>query len=238
MKKISPLHFLGLMILLLSLIFLAAAYWPVQREQQVIISTIGNSLISAPETEDVEWPETRLLTIEWPRAVRVGDAELIQLTFKLDPTVGVPSEPETDASQNDDQIIVVPDLYRSHNLVLESRLDMAGMQVSPQAAISETLRPGQDLDFYWSISPTQVGTIRGNLWVYLNIVPKGGGEIDRRALVAYRMEIEARSVLGFPANIARWGGAAGTLLGLAFSAPFLEDILRRSWRKIRKKLGK
>jgi hypothetical protein len=232
MKKIYPLRlWFGILLLFFSLLLLSSSVWPLERVQHVIPSTLANSLAASPETEAPGSTETRLLTIEWPRRVRVGDSDMVQLSFSVDPD-GQLRDP------NSGQIIEIPNLYDTHNLVLEVRLDIAGLQVAPQATISEPLRAGQSLIFYWSISPIQAGTYRGNLWVYLNIVPKGGGEIDRRALVAYRMEIEGRSVLGLPASTARWGGAAGTALGLVFSLPFLEEMLRRSWNRIRKKLGK
>jgi hypothetical protein len=232
MKKKYPLRlWFGIFLLFLSLLLLTGSVWPVKRVQHVITSTLANSLATSSETEAAGSTETRLLTIEWPRQVRVGDSDLVRLSFSVDPE-GQLRDP------NSGQIIEIPNLYDSHNIVLEVRLDIAGLQVAPQATISEPLRAGQSLNFYWSISPVQAGTYRGNLWVYLNIVPKGGGEIDRRALVAYRMEIEGRSVLGLPASAARWGGAAGTVLGLVFSLPFLEDMLRRSYNNIRKKLGK
>jgi hypothetical protein len=69
--------------------------------------------------------------------------------------------------------------------------------------------------------------------VYLNLAPKGGGELERVALVAHRLEIEGRSVLGLPAWLARWGAAIGAVLGFLFSMPFFEDILRKVWQRLR-----
>ncbi|HSV86715.1 MAG TPA: hypothetical protein VLH85_09065, partial [Levilinea sp.] len=43
-----------------------------------------------------------------------------------------------------------------------------------------------------------------------------------------------RSVLGLPAWMARWSGAVGAVLGLLFSMPFFEDILRMVWQRLRK----
>jgi hypothetical protein len=234
MRKFHPLrHGLGILVLAISLVLLVGSIWPARRQQQVISSSFEGQLVSGPGVENAEMKEKRLVTIEWPRFVRVGDADLVRLTFEVDPEGTITPTAEVGGRPVDDEIIEVPDLYDTHNLVLETRLDLAGILVAPQATISEPLRRGQTLTFYWSISPTQAGTYRGNLWAYINLVPKSGGEIDRRAILAYRMEIEARSVLGLPASIARWGGAAGAVLGLIFSMPFIEDILRRAWQRLK-----
>jgi hypothetical protein len=229
MSKFHPLRLsIGILILVISLFLLAGSVWPTNRMQQQITSSFEPSLGAAPDVGSAGLQETRLLTIEWPRAVRVGDSDLVRLRFEVDPVGRLTPAPESGGSSIQDEVIGIPDLYDTHNVVVEVRLDLAGMQVAPQATITEPIRRGQALVFYWSISPVQPGTYRGTLWVYLNMVPKGGGDIDRRALVAYRMEIEARSVLGLPASIARWGGAAGTLLGMILSMPFIQDILRRA----------
>jgi hypothetical protein len=233
MKKIHPLRiWFGLFILFLSLALLAVSLWPVARGKHILINTLVDSQGTAPSAEAGVSMETRRLTIQWPRFVRVGDADLVHLTFAVDQDGNLTPVVGAGTGSIGEQSIEIPSLYESHNLVLEVRLDMAGLQVAPQATISEPVRPGQALNFSWSISPVQAGNYRGNLWVYLNIVPKGGGDIDRRALVAYRMDIEARSVLGLPANIARWGGAVGSVLGLVFSLPFLDEFLRKIMRRI------
>jgi len=225
----------GWLLLAASLFLLIASALPSGRQQQQISSNFEGSLVTAPGIESSQVTETRLLTIERPRFTRVGDADLIRLTFEVDPEQRITPTVETGGNPIDDRIIDIPDLYETHNLVLEARLDMAGMQVAPQDTISEPLRRGQTVTFYWSISPLQAGTYRGNLWVYLNLVPKGGGELLRTALVAHRLEIEARSVLGLPAGMARWAGAVGAVLGLVFSMPFMEEILRRIWRWLKSK---
>jgi hypothetical protein len=229
---------IGLLLFIIALIVLVISFWPAGQQRQEIRSSFTGSLGAQPGSETPGLQERRLLTIEAPRFIRVGDADQVRLTFEVDSEGNLKPSPEVDGIPGVGEIIDIPDLYDTHNLVLEVRLDLAGMQVAPQAAISEPVRRGQALTFYWSLSPNQVGMYRGSLWVYLNLVPKGGGEIDRRALVAHRLDIEARSVLGLPANIARWGGAAGMLLGLVFSMPFIEDLLRKVWQWLRKKSGK
>jgi hypothetical protein len=229
MKNIHPLRmWIGICILFLSLALLTVSLWPVARAKHVLTNTLIDSPSTAPSAEASGSAEIRRLTIQWPKMVRVGDADLVHLTYAVDQNGNLSPVAGAGKSPIGEQIIEIPYLYESNNLVLEVRLDMAGLQVTPQATISEPLRPGQTLSFSWSISPVQASVYRGNLWVYLNIVPKGGGDIDRRALVAYRMEIEARSILGLPVNVARWGGAAGSVLGLVLCLPFLEEFLRKT----------
>ncbi|HSV85879.1 MAG TPA: hypothetical protein VLH85_04850, partial [Levilinea sp.] len=180
-------RFFGYLLLATSLVLLAVALWPAARRQQQISSNFSGALVAVAGIESAQVTETRLLTIEYPHSLRVGDADLVHLSFEVDQEGRIPPTPQTGGTPLDDEIIEVTDLYDTHNLVLEARLDLAGMQIAPQASISEPLRRGQALTFYWSISPSQPGTYRGNLWVYLNLVPKGGGELERIALVANRL---------------------------------------------------
>ncbi|MEN4041794.1 MAG: hypothetical protein ROW39_05575 [Anaerolineaceae bacterium] len=234
MDKIRPIRRLcGYLLLAASLALLAATFWPAGRQRQQVSSDFAGALEQAPGIENPQIAETRLLTIEWPQAIRKGDADLVRLSFEVDPEGRITPQVETGGTRDDDELIDIPDLYDTHNLVLEARLDLAGMQVAPHTSISEPLRRGQALTFYWSISPSQPGIYRGTLWVYLNLAPKGGGELERVALVAHRLEIEGRSVLGLPAWLARWGAAIGAVLGFLFSMPFFEDILRKVWQRLR-----
>jgi hypothetical protein len=131
--------------------------------------------------------------------------------------------------------VFIPDLYDTYNLVAAARLDLAGVQVSPQGMVSQPMRPGQKIFFSWSISPTQLGQYRGTLWLYLNLVPKNGGNPDQLTLLAPQIQIESVSVLGLPGPVARWSGVAGTGLSFVFGFPFIESLLKRLWKWMRAK---
>jgi hypothetical protein len=179
--------------------------------------------------------ERRLAVLEWPSSIHVGDSDVLTLTLDVDqaglltPTAQIAGHKVTGAA------VYIPDLYDTYNLVAAARLDLAGVQVSPQGMVSQPMRPGQKIFFSWSISPNQLGQYRGTLWLYLNLVPKKGGDADQLTLLAPQIQIESVSVLGLPGPVARWSGVAGTSLSLVFGFPFIESLLKKMWKWMRAK---
>ena len=188
-----------------------------------------------PLTPPAALQERRMLVLEYPPRIRVGNSDVILLTLEVDPEGQITPTAEYQGHSISGEPVLIPDLYSTHNILAEARLDLAGMQIDPQGAVIEPMRPGQVLKFSWSLSPRRPGYTRGTLWLFLNLVPKDGGEIDRRALMAYRLEIEATSVLGLPANLARWAGVAGSGLSLVVGFPFVENFVIWLWRKARRR---
>jgi len=177
--------------------------------------------------------EKRLMSIEWPDSIRVGDSDIIRLILEVDTHGQITPTVEVSGHQLLGKEISIPNLYDTDNIIVEARLDMAGPQVSPDGAVRQTMLPGQTLVFYWSISPSQAGTYRGTLWVYLDLIPKAGGEMDQRTLIAHRIDIQSITVFGLPAMTARWFGAGGAVLSSLMGFPFLEKILEKFWKRFR-----
>jgi hypothetical protein len=174
--------------------------------------------------------EQRLMSIEWPSSIRVGDSDIIRLTLEADKQGQITPSVEVSGHQLLGKEISIPNLYDIDNIIAEARLDMAGLNISPDGAVRQTMLPGQTLIFYWSISPNQAGSYRGTLWVYLDLIPKSGGEMDQRTLIAHRIDIQSNTVFGLPATTARWFGAGGAMLSSILGFPFLEKILERLWK--------
>jgi hypothetical protein len=123
-------------------------------------------------------------------------------------------------------VIELPDLYETHNVTAEARLDMAGMEVRPPGSILEPLKRGQSVTFYWSIRPPETGVYRGTVWLHLNFADKSTGEASRIAVSAQIIEIEAVDFFGLPLNVARTSGVVGSVVGGVLGFPFLENILK------------
>ncbi len=139
--------------------------------------------------------EGRRLRVDMPQALWAGQTGRAALALEAGAPLGDP--------------------IAAGNQVLEARLELAGIAVQPQDAISETMRAGQPLHFSWSLYPALPGSYAGTLWVYLNTVPKEGGDADHQALLALPVEIESRaSVFGLPVGVTRWAGGLGLVAGL------------------------
>lgn len=178
-------------------------------------------------------PEARMLTLEYPPSIRAGDSDVVRLTLEVDnlgnltPTVSVAG----DVTQG--QVVVIPNVYETHNVLAEARLDLAGADVRPSDTVSEPLLPGQKVTFYWSVKPDDIGDYKGTVWFYLHFVPKAGGVESRQALSAQAIEINSTALFGLKAGVARWLGLAGTFLGSILGFPFLEQVLQWVWKRVR-----
>jgi hypothetical protein len=171
-------------------------------------------------------PERRRLTLEYPSRIRAGDSDLIRLTLEVDDLGNVTPTAQFGGDVVTGEVVEIPNLYETHNVIAEARFDIAGLQVSPPELISQTLSRGQAVNFIWSVRPTEAGTYRGTVWFYLRFVDKVSGEESQITVSAQLVEIEAVNLLGLPANLVRTAGGVGSVIGAVIGFPFFEDILR------------
>jgi hypothetical protein len=176
-------------------------------------------------------PERRRLTMEFPPRMRAGDSDLVRLTLEVDELGNVTPTAEIGGNVITGQVVEIPNLYDSHNVIAEARFDIAGMEVRPADLVSEALAPGSSVTFRWSIRPPEAGIYRGTIWLYLHFVDKRNGEQSRKTVSAQIVEIEAVNFLGLSANFARTTGVIGSVLGTVIGFPFLEDIIKFIFKK-------
>ena len=187
--------------------------------------------ISPESTTLPALPERRRLTMEFPPRMRAGDSDLVRLTLEVDELGNVTPTAEIGGNVITGQVVEIPNLYDSHNVIAEARFDIAGMEVRPSDLISEALTPGSSVTFRWSIHPPEAGVYRGTVWLYLHFVNKQSGEESRKTVSAQIVEIEAVNFLGLSANFARTTGVIGSVLGTVIGFPFLEDIIKFVFKK-------
>jgi len=208
-----------------------AAVAPAPTSEGIIPSTGG----AEEPTALPAIPERRRVTLEFPAKIRAGDSDIIRLTLEVDDLGNVTPTAQFEGNVVTGEVIEIPNLYETHRVIAEARFDVAGLEVSPPDLISQTLSPGQSLNFYWSVRPQEPGIYRGTVWLYLRFVEKVSGEESRRAVSVQPVEIEAVNVLGLPANLVRTAGGVGSLVGAVIGFPFFEDILKFLFGLLRKK---
>lgn len=179
-------------------------------------------------------PERRRLTLEFPAKIRVGDSDVIRLTLEVDDLGNITPTAQFEGNVVTGEVVEIPNLYETHNVIAEAKFDVAGLQISPPDLISQTLSQGQTVNFFWSVRPTDVGTYRGTIWFYLHFVDKVSGEEDRKTISAQIVEIEAVNILGLPANLVRTTGGIGSVIGAVIGFPFFEDIVKFIFKKRRR----
>ena len=176
-------------------------------------------------------PERRRLTIEFPPRIRAGDSDLVRLTLEVDELGNLTPTAQLDGNVVTGKVVEIPNLYESHHVIAEARLDLAGMEVRPAELVSEALTPGNSVTFYWSVRPPDVGVYRGTIWLYLRFVDKQSGEESRNTLSAQIVEIESANLLGLSGEFARLTGLIGSMVGTIIGFPFFEDVLKLFLRR-------
>jgi hypothetical protein len=183
----------------------------------------------AQATPQAAIPEERLLVLEWPAKMRLGDAEIIRLSLEMNaqgqltPTVlaggnGIEVEP-----------VQIPNLYATHHVVAEARLDLAGVEYTPSGDVSEALSPGRPVTFIWSVRPEEIGVYRGTVWLHLRFAPLDGGPESRSVLSAQLIEIEVVNFLGLGGTAARIFGSVGVVVGSVLG---LDNVLSWLWKLV------
>ncbi len=176
-------------------------------------------------------PESRRLTLEFPPIMRTGDSTRIRLQLELDDRGNIVPTAVVAGNVVTGEVVEIPNLYETHNVIAEARLNMAGMEVQPGGTISEPLLPGGSVTFYWSVRPEKSGNYEGAAWLHLRFMPKDGGEQNRIPVSVQFIEIEAKSFFGFlPGSAARGLGALGSVLGSVLGFPFIDDFVKWLWR--------
>jgi hypothetical protein len=188
-----------------------------------------------PATAVPAIPEQRRLTLEYPSRIRSGDSDVVRLTLEVDDLGNITPTAQFEGNVVTGEVIEIPNLYETHNVIAEARFDISGLQVSPPELVSQTFSKGQSLNFYWSVRPTEVGNYRGTIWFYLRFVDKVNGEESRRAVSAQIVEIEAVNLLGLPVKLVRTVGGVGSVIGAVIGFPFFDDIVKFVFRRRRRK---
>jgi hypothetical protein len=182
-------------------------------------------------------PERRRLTLEFPPQIRTGDSDVVRLTLEVDDLGNITPTAQVEGNVVTGEVVEIPNLHETHNVIAEAKFDIAGLQISPTEVISQTLSQGQTVTFFWSVRPQEAGTFRGTIWFYLRFVDKVSGEESQKTVSAQLVEIEAVNLFGLPGNVARTFGGVGSVIGAVVGFPFFEDIVRFIFgrRKARRK---
>jgi len=191
--------------------------------------------VSGEEEPQPTIPESRRLSLEFPPVVRTGDSTRIRLQLEVDDRGNITPTAQIGGSIVTGGVVEIPNLYETHFVTAEARIDLAGVEVQPSGSIYEPMKPGQSVTFYWSIRPQETGVYRGTVWLHLVFMERVSGEKSRMTVSAQIVEIEAVDFFGFPVNFVRTSGVVGSVLGLVVGFPFLDDIIKFVLKSKRRK---
>lgn len=199
----------------------------------LILATAGApTQAAAPAAPAI--PEARRVTLEFPGHIRVGDSDIVRLTLEVDTLGNITPTAEKAGNLVKGQTVEIPNLYETHNVIAEARLDLAGVDVRPGEVISEPVEPGQSVTFYWSVQPAGSGTFRGTAWLFLRFIDRSTREESRIPLSAQTVEISTSDLFGLSGGLARTAGSIGSVVGAVLGFPFVGDILKWLWNRVRR----
>ena len=145
---------------------------------------------------EVSLPGERSLALKVPEFIRAGDSAVAELSLST-------ADGAAEALA-----------FEQYNVIAEARLDLPFAEVRPADLVSTTLSPGGTATFYWEIRPREEGEVRGDLWVYVRFIPKGGGEEIQVPVSVQQVSVRSGSMWKRTGSEARALGVAGTLVGL------------------------
>jgi hypothetical protein len=201
--------------------------WPLLTQVVSMPTYPPPTIVPEPPTAQPAIDESRRLTLEFPPKLRAGvEGGIVRLTLEVDNLGNITPTAKFEGNEIVGETLLVPDLYETHYVTAEARLDMAGMLVQPSEATYEPLKRGHSVTFYWSVRPQESGIYRGTVWLYLNFTNKSTGEESRIAISAQIIEIEAVDLFGLRANVVRISGLIGTVIAGVVGFPFMEDFIK------------
>ncbi len=170
--------------------------------------------------------ENRLLVLEYPSRLRVGDSHTLRLKIDMGEKGNLPVAPEVTGYEPGNEPLIIPDVYNTHNLIVEALLDMSGVQHAPSGELSETLRPGKPVMFLWHLRALEASKYRGTIWLHLRFDPLDGGSESSSLLSARLIDIEAFDFFGLNGSLARVVGSVGLVMGSILG---LDGVVSRLW---------
>ncbi len=179
---------------------------------------------SAPQTVIGKWT----IRLETPDFLRVGNAELVRLSLlPIEEIPDTPGGPTISVLPGD---VALPSLAPATNMAVEARLDLAGVEVRPDQAITEPLLVGKPLTFFWSVRALQPGEYHGVVWLHLLLLNERGEE--RIPLSAQEIRLDVRTLWGLSATTARWLSLLWGVLTFLFGFPYLKELFFWFQRKV------
>lgn len=181
-----------------------------------------DSEISSAQSIAPGVPETRRLNLQYPTSMRQGDSDVIQLTLEVDDQGNITPTAQFQGQTVTGDTVQIPDVYATHNVFFEARLDLPGMNATPAELVSLPVQPGRKVNIAWTVKPSDAGNFRGAVWSFLRFVPIEGGEGTQQAISSQAIEVKVVNLLGIGGQPARIMGLIGSLLGSSMS---IQDIV-------------
>lgn len=228
-------RFVGLLLLLVSLVMLLWSIWPnaavthkLEFSGQDMQAIIELSLNGNSQYEYLPYT----LQLSWPEKARTGEIQEVKLVFAAQeyqheqPSASKVRTPG--GSQPGSQV-------EERSLLLEARLEAPNLVVLPSGNIGQKLVPSQPVNFSWRIQPQQAQVYRGTIWVYLRPLGDEADASKRQVLAAHEFSITGIQFLGLNSLALKLLGSVGAAVGAVLA---LDKIVLDLLSAIQKRASK
>lgn len=159
-------------------------------------------------------PEARVVELEWPAYIRLGDSESVRLAL-VPAGAGYTLTAEFPDNTVVTQTVAVarPGGYAVYAI---ARLQGAGFVIAPDDELVSALPAGEPLTWRWTVLPQAAGQHR--LIVDLRLRWIGAADIRETQLYSRTLTMQVMSWLGLTAGQALWAGLLGLVVGGGLSA--------------------
>lgn len=211
---LSPPFWLLMAVLLLVLILAACSSAPTQAPQPVVTQPVTpTSQPILPAVTATPYVEARVVELEWPASLRLGDSDIIRLSLapSKDGYSAITEFPEHQV-QTQTMPLKRPGGY---DLWGVARLDGIGFDITPVGDQARYLSPGEPIAWRWSLTPHQPGQQRLSVALLLRWIPVEGvaGTTKESLAFSRSLDVRVRSFFGLTQGQAMRGSLAGVLFG-------------------------
>lgn len=202
------------MLILFALTLASCATATPQATSQAPVQEPTQAASQEPVPTAVPPVELRVVELEWPATVKLGDSDVIRLAL-VPSDDGYTARAEYDEHTLTSQALEIkrPEGY---TLSATARLDGTGFDISPAGDQRYIVPPEEAITWRWSLSPRTPGRQRVSLLLVLRWEPESGAQgVTKESLVFDRsLEIQVISFLGLRKPEALAFGFTGLAFGL------------------------
>lgn len=162
--------------------------------------------------------ENRLVRLEWPTSLRIGDDAEIRLYFE-----NTDEEPST--VEHKDGFY---DIYDRYNIMVEAKVETAGLTIAPANPTRVSMPPGQPVYFKWVVNAQQTGIYHGKVWLSLRFLPLDGTTPIQEPIYVNDLELNVTSIIGLSGSMARLVGGLCAVIGILLVSG---DMFSRATRR-------
>ena len=193
----------GILILLISLLFLVWSFWDFGYQTRSFIIDSLTTEFYKIENAHVDIADRELL-FRWPVILKKGETKKIEMIINaMDEAVERNSSVPKTSSGEDIR----------NNYYADANIDINRVQVMPTNQIIMSIHPKENTHFAWNIRGSKRGLYQGVVWLNLNVISHQGGSDTRIPITAQPVQIRVVDIVGLDIVSVRILGGLGTLLG-------------------------